>query len=224
MKVVATRPEPELAAPPAPAFVALVVAAQAGDRAAFARLYDQFEPTVRGIALARVSPADARDVLHDVFVTVLTRLPSLRAPLAFPTWLASIARNRSIDASYHPSHHAERRNISSGGGKNRISAMRWRDGCKDGSTGTQSSRSLRSSPKASDDDFSDGQTSKAIWLKWPFPWLADGLGNSIFPSEPNHGAGRHKSAKAAGPEGRALWTTSIHKRNEPCTNSCALRQ
>lgn len=99
MKVVATRPEPELAAPPAPAFVALVVAAQGGDRAAFARLYDQFEPTVRGIALARVSPADARDVLHDVFVTVLTRLPSLRAPLAFPTWLASIARNRSIDVA-----------------------------------------------------------------------------------------------------------------------------
>lgn len=103
MKVIATRPEPELAAPggpaPAPAFVALVLAAQGGDRAAFAQLYDQFEPTVRGIALARVSPADARDVLHDVFVTVLTRLPSLRAPLAFPTWLASIARNRSIDVA-----------------------------------------------------------------------------------------------------------------------------
>ncbi|MBI3200804.1 MAG: sigma-70 family RNA polymerase sigma factor [Myxococcales bacterium] len=103
MKVIATRPEPQRAAPeapaPAPAFVALVVAAQGGDRAAFAQLYDQFEPTVRGIALARVSPGDARDVLHDVFVTVLTRLPSLRAPLAFPTWLASIARNRSIDVA-----------------------------------------------------------------------------------------------------------------------------
>jgi len=57
-----------------------------------------FEPTVRGIALARVSPEQARDVLHDVFVTVLARLGSLRVPLAFPTWLASIARSRAIDS------------------------------------------------------------------------------------------------------------------------------
>lgn len=97
------RAEPTADAPteprvePAPPFVAMVERAQAGDRAAFAELYAQFEPTVRGIALSRVSPAEARDVLHDVFVTVLGRIGSLRVALAFPTWLASITRNRATD-------------------------------------------------------------------------------------------------------------------------------
>lgn len=102
VRIVVARAEPGQEAPAAeaaPAFVPLVEAAQQGDRAAFAQLYDQFEPTVRGIALARVSPEQARDVLHDVFVTVLTRLGSLRVPLAFPTWLAAIARNRAIDVA-----------------------------------------------------------------------------------------------------------------------------
>lgn len=113
MKLLVARAEPDPGAPArddgAPAFVALVQAAQRGDRAAFAQLYDQFEPTVRGIALARVSPEQARDVLHDVFVTVLSRLDSLRVPLAFPTWLASIARNRSIDVARRatPIHEAD---------------------------------------------------------------------------------------------------------------------
>jgi len=93
--VLAERREPS--SEPEPEFVGLVERAQAGDRDAFGRLFRMFEPTVRGIALGRVAPDQARDVIHDVFLTVLRRLGSLRVALAFPTWLACIARNRAID-------------------------------------------------------------------------------------------------------------------------------
>ncbi len=76
---------------------ALVRAARAGDRAAFAELYEQFEPVVRGIAVSRVGPDAAQDVVHDVFVTVLQMLPALKSPASFPGWIASITRNRAID-------------------------------------------------------------------------------------------------------------------------------
>ena len=76
---------------------ALVRAACAGDRAAFAELYDMFEPVVRGIAVSRVGPDAVRDVVQDVFVSVLQMLPTLKSPASFPGWIASIARNRTVD-------------------------------------------------------------------------------------------------------------------------------
>ncbi len=75
----------------------LVAAARAGNRTAFGLLYCRFARMVHGILLARVRPADAEDLVQDVFVAALRRLQTLRDDAAFPAWLAVIARNRARD-------------------------------------------------------------------------------------------------------------------------------
>jgi RNA polymerase sigma factor (sigma-70 family) len=75
----------------------IVEAARDGDRSAFARLYERYAPMVHGLLLARVSPDDAEDLVQDVFVRALRKLPRLREPEAFGGWLAAIARRRAAD-------------------------------------------------------------------------------------------------------------------------------
>jgi RNA polymerase sigma-70 factor (ECF subfamily) len=77
----------------------LVIAAQAGDREAFGRLYERFAPMVHGVLLTRVPYGEVDDLVQDVFLTAFRRLSALRAPGAFGAWLAAIARNRAVD--YH---------------------------------------------------------------------------------------------------------------------------
>ena len=87
-----------LAARVAPSLEAqLVAAAQAGDRAAYGRLYDRFAPMVYGLLLARVPRSDVDDLVQDVFLQAMRRLSSLRSAEAFGGWLATIARNRARD-------------------------------------------------------------------------------------------------------------------------------
>ena len=76
---------------------ALVRSAQTGDRAAFGLLYSRYARMVHGILLTRVPPADAEDLVHDVFLQALPRLAALRDASKFPGWLAAIARNRATD-------------------------------------------------------------------------------------------------------------------------------
>lgn len=76
---------------------ALVRAAQEGDRAAFGALYEQYGRLVYGILLAHVSYHDAEDLLQDVFVKALERLPELREPAAFCGWLIAITRRMATD-------------------------------------------------------------------------------------------------------------------------------
>lgn len=80
-----------------PADDALVRAAQSGDRSAFGHLYSRYARMVHGILLTRVPPADAEDLVHDVFLQALPHLASLREVSKFPGWLAAIARNRATD-------------------------------------------------------------------------------------------------------------------------------
>jgi len=81
----------------------LVQAAQAGDRAAFGRLYDRYARMVHGIMLARVPRTEVDDLVQDVFLSALRRLPTLREAAAFGGWLAMIARNRAVDYHRHSS-------------------------------------------------------------------------------------------------------------------------
>ena len=74
-----------------------VRAAAAGDRDAFARLYADYFRMVHAILLGRVPRHDVDDLVQDVFLTVFTRLRTLREPGAFGGWLATIARNRATD-------------------------------------------------------------------------------------------------------------------------------
>ncbi|MGO9259333.1 MAG: RNA polymerase sigma factor [Bryobacteraceae bacterium] len=75
----------------------LVRAAAAGDRAAFGELYVRYARMVHGILLGRVPPAEAEDMVQDVFISAMKQLSGLRAVAAFPGWLAAIARNRAMD-------------------------------------------------------------------------------------------------------------------------------
>ena len=75
----------------------LVEAAQSGDRQAFAELYTRYSRMVHGILLARVRPADADDLVQEVFVTAMQRLGSLRDPEAIGGWLMTLTRHRAAD-------------------------------------------------------------------------------------------------------------------------------
>jgi len=77
--------------------VALVQAAQNGDRSAFGILYARYSRMVHGILLSRVPHTAVEDLVQDVFLQALPRLHSLRDVSRFGGWLAAIARNRAID-------------------------------------------------------------------------------------------------------------------------------
>lgn len=72
--------------------------ARRGDRAAFERLFLRYAPMVHGVLLARVPRADADDLMQDVFVTALERLSALAGDERVGAWLATVARNKVIDA------------------------------------------------------------------------------------------------------------------------------
>lgn len=77
----------------------LVEQARDGSRDAFGELYLQYSRMVHGLLLARVPYSEVDDMVQDVFLLALNRLPSLRDEKAFPGWLAMIARNQAVD--YH---------------------------------------------------------------------------------------------------------------------------
>lgn len=74
-----------------------VIAAQGGDRLAFAWLHQRFGRMVHGILLARVPVHEADDLAQDVFLQAMERLSGLREPCAVGPWIARIARNRATD-------------------------------------------------------------------------------------------------------------------------------
>ena len=73
-----------------------VDAARRGDRVAFAALHQQYAPMVHGMLLARVGINDADDLVQDVFLHAMRKLPSLRDSGAFGPWLATISRNFAV--------------------------------------------------------------------------------------------------------------------------------
>jgi RNA polymerase sigma-70 factor (ECF subfamily) len=81
----------------------LVKAARNGNRAAFGRLYDRYARMIHGVLLARVPRDEVDDLVHDVFLSALRQLHTLRNVRAFGGWLAMIARNRARD--YHRRSH-----------------------------------------------------------------------------------------------------------------------
>lgn len=76
--------------------VLLVRASRDGDRSAFGRLYTRYRRMVHAIVLARVPPAEADDLVQEVFLSAMRQLQALRDERAFGGWLASIARNGAV--------------------------------------------------------------------------------------------------------------------------------
>jgi RNA polymerase sigma-70 factor (ECF subfamily) len=80
-----------------PSFDALLAAAQAGEDWARARIYEWLAPAVAGYARAQGAP-DPADLTSDVFVAVLTRLPTFSGDEAhFRSWVFTIAYRRIAD-------------------------------------------------------------------------------------------------------------------------------
>jgi RNA polymerase sigma-70 factor (ECF subfamily) len=65
----------------------------AGDRGAFAALYDRYARLVRAVVLdAARDPATVQDLTQECFLRAFHKLPSLREPGRFRPWLVGIAR------------------------------------------------------------------------------------------------------------------------------------
>jgi len=58
----------------------LIAAARTGDRAAFGALYERYVRMIHGILLSRVAPADADDLVQEVFLTAMKQIAKLREP------------------------------------------------------------------------------------------------------------------------------------------------
>ena len=87
--------------------VELVEAAQSGDRAAFAQLYERFGAVVHGVLVSMVAREDAADLTQEVFLSALRMLPTLEQPERFGGWLCTIARNRARDLYKRPADFVE---------------------------------------------------------------------------------------------------------------------
>lgn len=82
-----------------------VRAAQAGDRAAFARLVESYQQAIFSQCRRLTSNrADAEDLAHDTFVQAFTQIRQLREPNRFAGWLKTIALNlyrSALRQQYH---------------------------------------------------------------------------------------------------------------------------
>ncbi len=75
----------------------LAVAAAAGDRAAFAEIYDRYADRLYDFCVGMVRDRNtAADCVQDTFCTAATRLASLRDPDKLRPWLYAIARNEAL--------------------------------------------------------------------------------------------------------------------------------
>jgi RNA polymerase sigma-70 factor (ECF subfamily) len=76
----------------------LVVAAQAGDRAAFKEIYDRFRDRVYNLAYYSLGEAlAAEDVLQIVFMKIHRGLPGFRFESQLSTWIYRIAFNQCLN-------------------------------------------------------------------------------------------------------------------------------
>lgn len=77
---------------------ALLSLARGGDKAAFAKLMEQYEKRVYHQALRMVnSPEDAADVTQEAFFKAWRGLPAFRGECSFSTYLYRLADNAAID-------------------------------------------------------------------------------------------------------------------------------
>ena len=78
--------------------IALVRAAQDGDRQAFGDLFERFERHVMAIALRRLGDfGEAQELCQDVFIQAMKKIGQLREPEAFAGWLRSITNRMAIN-------------------------------------------------------------------------------------------------------------------------------
>jgi RNA polymerase sigma-70 factor (ECF subfamily) len=81
-----------------PEVQAWVVAAQAGDQAAFGKLVERFQRDVYGKAYSILkNHLDADDVVQETFLRVYRALPGFRFESSFRTWLITITTRQALN-------------------------------------------------------------------------------------------------------------------------------
>ncbi|HET9655942.1 MAG TPA: sigma-70 family RNA polymerase sigma factor [Kineosporiaceae bacterium] len=76
----------------------LALAWRAGDRTAFADVYEKYSASLYGVAMGLVRDRTAAsDVVHDTFVRAARRIEGLREPDRLRAWLFAILRNEATD-------------------------------------------------------------------------------------------------------------------------------
>jgi RNA polymerase sigma-70 factor, ECF subfamily len=76
----------------------LVDRARHGDRSAYGRLVELFQPTVYAIALTRLrNAAEAQELAQEVFIHSMTKLDQLRDPRCFAGWIRQITVRMAIN-------------------------------------------------------------------------------------------------------------------------------
>jgi RNA polymerase sigma-70 factor (ECF subfamily) len=76
----------------------IVEAARDGDRAAYGELVERFQSTVYALALSRLrNPAEAQELVQEVFIHAMTKLGQLRDPRCFAGWLRQITERMAIN-------------------------------------------------------------------------------------------------------------------------------
>jgi RNA polymerase sigma factor (sigma-70 family) len=69
---------------------------QAGDHTAFAEVYEEYSPSLFGVAMGLIRDRSAAaDVVHDTFVRAARRIDGLREPERLRAWLFAILRNEA---------------------------------------------------------------------------------------------------------------------------------
>ncbi len=75
-----------------------VIAAQAGDQAAFSNLVERFQRDVYGKAYSILkNHLDADDVVQETFLRVFRALPGFRGESSFRTWLITITTRQALN-------------------------------------------------------------------------------------------------------------------------------
>jgi RNA polymerase sigma-70 factor (ECF subfamily) len=75
----------------------LVLRAQVGDGSAYARLHERFHTRLAYfIRRLLVHREESEDVLQEVWLSVVRKLPALEDPAAFRAWIYRIARHRAL--------------------------------------------------------------------------------------------------------------------------------
>lgn len=67
--------------------------AQAGDVAAFERLYDRHAPRINSLAMWMLNSTDVDDAMQDIFVRAWEKLKTFRGDAPFGAWLHRLAVN-----------------------------------------------------------------------------------------------------------------------------------
>ena len=67
------------------------------ERQAYSNIYERYSQRLLGICLGYVHDIDvAKDILHDAFIIIFSRIGTLREPEKIEQWMCAIARNLSL--------------------------------------------------------------------------------------------------------------------------------